>query len=197
MQNAAREAYLETQVLTASPFKLRLMLIDGAIRFVNQTLQLWDEQRDEAAWEASIRAREIISELMSSVSNESSPLAKQILPIYSYIFRSITEAQLKRDREQLLDVVRVLGEERETWQQVCDLFADELETLRAEAPVEILAPKTIPAAPIELPQSVEAAAPMSFDSSRMTHSPATSRPSFPAPLSSPAATTSGSFSFEA
>ena len=38
MQQPAHESYLEAQVMTATPQKLRLMLIEGAIRFARQTL---------------------------------------------------------------------------------------------------------------------------------------------------------------
>jgi flagellar protein FliS len=188
MQPNARDVYLETQVLTASPFKLRLMLIEGAIRFVNQTLHFWEVERHEEAVESLIRAREILGELMSSVSPEKSPFAKQILPLYGYIFRTLTEAQLQRDRQKMDDALRILAEERETWQLVCEQFASELESLQAETPTEIVAPTSIStqAAP------PAASAPLSFDSYRPTNFSA----GVPAPISPPI-TAHRSFSFEA
>lgn len=195
MQSSARDAYLETQVLTANPFKLRLMLIEGAMRFTGQSLMLWDEGRDEAAWEASIRAREIISEIMSSLTRELTPLAKQILPLYTYIFRTITEGQLERNRDKVLDALRILGEERETWRMVCEQFAGEIENLQAQAPTEIVAPKTLPAAEVAATTTASTpAAPFpAFDSSRLM-APPVSSPGFApaAPLAAPR-----SFSFEA
>lgn len=192
MQPSARDVYLETQVLTASPFKLRLMLIEGAIRFVNQTLHFWDEERHEEAVESLIRAREILGELMSSLSPEKTPLAKQILPLYGYVFRTLTEAQLQRDRQKMNDALRILGEERETWQLVCEQFASELENLKAEVPTEIAAPATLPSN--DAPHAVSLP-PQSFDSDR----PAVAsfpKGNFPAPIS-PAPNSPRSFSFEA
>ena len=192
MQPSARDVYLETQVLTASPFKLRLMLIEGAIRFVNQTLHFWDEERHEEAVESLIRAREILGELMSSLSPEKTPLAKQILPLYGYVFRTLTEAQLQRDRQKMNDALRILGEERETWQLVCEQFASELENLKAEVPTEIAAPATLPSN--DAPRAVSLP-PQSFDSDR----PAVAsfpKGNFPAPIS-PAPNSPRSFSFEA
>jgi flagellar protein FliS len=120
MTLSPRDAYLETQVLTAPPQKLRLMLIEGAMRFAQQAGAYWQAEQWEAGLEANIRAREILGELMSSLDPEQSPLAKQILPIYNFVFRTLTEAQLAHDQAKLQDALRVLGEERETWRQVCE-----------------------------------------------------------------------------
>ena len=42
-------AYLEVQVLTATPQRLRLMLIAGAIRWARQALSCWDADRADEA----------------------------------------------------------------------------------------------------------------------------------------------------
>jgi flagellar protein FliS len=163
MAPSARDAYLETQVLTATPQKLRLMLIEGAIRFVLQTEHLWDVERFDDAFESLIRAREIVGELMASLDPQKSPLAKQILPLYAFITRTLTEAQRERSRAKLHDALRILNEERETWSQVCAKCVD------AEAPgaaEEITASSTISAAPAPIP-----VAPRGFDSSRFAAEP--------------------------
>jgi flagellar protein FliS len=182
MQPSAREAYLETQVMTASPLKLRLMLIEGALRFVNQQRLYWDEGRAEEALESSIRAREIISELISSLSPERSPLAKQMLPIYGYIFRTLTEAQLEQNQAKLDDALRVLGEERQTWAEVCEKFADLAEA--PPAPVEITAPHTVPSPVVAGPTQGASGGPPSFDSERFSSMSASPTVAPPLPLRS-------------
>jgi flagellar protein FliS len=156
MQPNARDAYLETQVLTASPYKLRLMLIEGAARYAQQTRQLWDESRFEDATESLIRAREIVCELMSSLNPAQSPLARQILPIYSFLFRTMTEAQLHKCREKLADVLRVLGEERETWRQLSERFAGDDDARAPLPPREIPAPTMLAPPPSTTSFSFEA-----------------------------------------
>ena len=44
--------YLESQIMTATPQKLRLLLIEGAIRFARQTLELWEKEQNDQALEA-------------------------------------------------------------------------------------------------------------------------------------------------
>jgi flagellar protein FliS len=120
MDTTARDAYLETQLLTAPPQKLRLVLIEGAIRYARKTLEHWDSQQNEDACESLIRCREIVSELLSSVKIDESSLARRVAGVYTFLFQTLTEAQLRRDRQKLQEAVAVLEVERETWQQVCE-----------------------------------------------------------------------------
>ena len=119
-----RDAYLETQILTASPQRLRLMLIEGAIRQANLTADHWLAGRDEEALEALIRCRAIISELIAGVKGEESPLARKVVGVYLFLFTTLTEAQLTRDSAKLTSAVRVLEEERQTWTEICRQLAD-------------------------------------------------------------------------
>jgi flagellar protein FliS len=120
MEQSARNSYLEGQVMTATPQKLRLMLIEGAVRFAKQTLRLWDEQQNDAAVESLTRCRSIISELLSSVRPDNTDLPRKVAGVYVFLFKSLTEAQLHRDRKPVEDVISVLEVERETWRLVCE-----------------------------------------------------------------------------
>jgi flagellar protein FliS len=117
------DAYLQTQVLTASPQRLRLMLIEAALRDVDLTARLWDQQQPEQALESLIRCRGIISELIAGIRQGESPLAQKVLGLYLFLFQALTEAQLSRDRTKLAIVRRILSSERDTWQQVCQQLA--------------------------------------------------------------------------
>ena len=55
MDSNARDTYLETQVKTATPQKLQLMLVEGAIRFAHQAIHHWEQQDEPAACESLIR----------------------------------------------------------------------------------------------------------------------------------------------
>lgn len=116
-------AYLQTQILTASPQRLRLMLIEGALRDVELTARLWDEHQPEQALEALIRCRDIISELIAGIRQGESPLAQRVLGLYLFLFQALTESQLSRDPSKLAIVRRILTAERDTWQQVCQQLA--------------------------------------------------------------------------
>jgi flagellar protein FliS len=120
MDQHAREAYIEAQVLTATPQKLRLMLIEGAIRFARQTIQHWQASDNERALESIIRCRNIVSELLSSIRVEESDLTKRVAGLYLFVFQNLTEAQLRRDAKLVEEAIGVLEVERGTWRDVCE-----------------------------------------------------------------------------
>ena len=121
MESSARESYLVTEVMTATPQKLQLMLIEAALRSAERARQRWRTQDDEQACEALIHAQQIISELLAGLDREvDSDLVKKVASIYLFVFRTLMEANGERSEEKLNDAIRVLQVERETWRQVCE-----------------------------------------------------------------------------
>ena len=55
MNPTAREEYLATEVLTAAPQKLQLMLIEAAIRFGRRAELHWQSRENEAAFNTVVR----------------------------------------------------------------------------------------------------------------------------------------------
>ena len=136
-----RDHYLETQILTATPQRLRLMLIEGAIRQARAAQTAWEANNAADGLEAVGRCRNIVSELIAGIRPELTPEAKQVLGVYMFLFSTLVEAQLGRDAQRLADVVRVLEEERLTWQQLCQQMP---EPPPAAAPAaEELAPQRV------------------------------------------------------
>ncbi|MGC4004864.1 MAG: flagellar protein FliS [Pirellulales bacterium] len=129
--NDAREEYFLSQIFTAPPQKLQLMLIDAALR---QTLRrAIDFRAGEflAGLEPILKAQSIVTEIMAAARQDAeNPLGKQIAALYAYLFRELVQAHLKQTIDPLDAVIRVLEEERETWRQVCEKFGN----LKAEAP---------------------------------------------------------------
>jgi flagellar protein FliS len=134
---SAADAYLENQILTATPQKLRLLLIHGAIRFANTALKQWEDGRLEEASEAIIRCRAIVTELFSVVRPEGFSPAEQTVSVYVFLFQELTLAQMDRTPERVRGVLRVLNEERETWTRLCEQLPEAPASPRASQPQEI------------------------------------------------------------
>lgn len=137
--------YLEAQIMTATPQKLRLMLIEGALRFARQTLEFWQREQNEQAIESLIRCRSIISELLSGIRLDDSDLTHKVAGVYLFLFRCLTEAHLRRDRKKVEETISVLEIEHETWRLVCEKlpaapFPMERAGHRANQSREIVAP---------------------------------------------------------
>ena len=115
-----RPAYLETQVHTASPQRLRLMLIEGAIRFAKRAQAAIAVGALEQVAEALERCRAIAAELLAGVRPDGTPLTRQVAGIYVFVIKQLTEAELRHDAGEIEEVISVLEIERETWQHVCE-----------------------------------------------------------------------------
>ncbi len=120
------DAYLRTTVLTASPEQLRLMLLDGAIRFARQAAEGMANQDYEATYNGITQSRAIVLELATSIKTDVDPeLAERVKSVYMYIYREMIDASLNRSVEQLTNCIELLEYERETWKMLMDKVAQE------------------------------------------------------------------------
>jgi flagellar protein FliS len=127
MANSARENYLATEVLTAPPQKLHLMLIEAAIRLVERARQHWRAHETEQATEAIVRAEDVLGELMAGLNRGiDTDLVKKTAGLYLFVFRALMEANARKDETKLDEALKVLQVQRETWRQLCErLVADD------------------------------------------------------------------------
>ncbi len=117
--------YIETEVLTAPPQKLQLMLIEAAMRFSKRAKLQWEAGDDEQACESLIRAQHVVSELLGSLNREASPkLVEKIASVYTFVLRSLMKAAVEHDAKKIDDALKVLEVEQETWRQVCRKLAE-------------------------------------------------------------------------
>ena len=125
MQSSVPDSYLETEVMTATPQKRQLMLIEGAIRFIERTRGHWQAGKNDEACETLVRAQELVTELLSGLSSEVNPdLVRKVAGIYLFVFRKLVDAHPHRDEKKLDDALRVLEIERGTWREVCRELAN-------------------------------------------------------------------------
>jgi flagellar protein FliS len=145
METSARDSYLETQILTATPQRLRLMLIDATLRRARAAIEAWQAGRDDDARLDISRCRDMVTELVAGIEPDRSPLARQVLGIYMFVYSSLVELQFAKDEARLSGLVRVLEEERVTWQAVCEQMPDRPSVEAATSPAEEVAPQRVTA----------------------------------------------------
>lgn len=138
MMNSRAQAYLRTKVMTASPVELRLMLVDGAIRFAGQCREGLSARNFEQAFEGSRQCRAILTELLSGLQPDHDPLLCQRLNgLYTFLISRMMEAMAEKDPSLIDSVVELLGYERETWQMVIDQMAGENRDAAASTPTDL------------------------------------------------------------
>lgn len=107
-------AYKNQQIMTASPEELTLMLYNGALKFMAESIQAIEEKKFEKAHETNIRSQNIIREFMVTLDMQYE-LSHNLYEIYDYMHRSLIEANLKKDAAKLKEVRDLLRELRDAW----------------------------------------------------------------------------------
>jgi flagellar protein FliS len=116
MAQDTASAYLTTKVMTASPEELRLMLLDGAIKFTRQGREGLAAKNFEMVHHGFSRARSILLELVNSMRREVDPaLCDRLSGLYMFMFRELFEAGHSRDVARADKVIELLEYDRETW----------------------------------------------------------------------------------
>ncbi len=109
--------YKRNQIMTASPAQLTLMLYDGAIKFCNIAIAAVENNDVKKAHDNIMKVERIIEEFRATL-NFDYPVAKDFDNVYEYVYRRLTEANIKKDKEILEEVSKHLHSMRDTWKEV-------------------------------------------------------------------------------
>ncbi|HOJ50451.1 MAG TPA: flagellar export chaperone FliS [Spirochaetota bacterium] len=110
--------YKETQILTASPGKLLLMLYDAAISSMEQALEFINEKgKYDVVNRNLVKAQEIIGELLASLDFKvGGEFAKNMQSLYAYMIKRLIEGNLRKEAEPIKEVLKYMKELRESWE---------------------------------------------------------------------------------
>ena len=109
--------YKNSKVLTASPAELTLMLYEGAIKFCNIAI-VAVEQKDIEKAHVNIQKTQRIIEHFRLTLDMKYPVAKDFDRVYEYLGRRLIQANMKKDKEILEEVLEHLHSMRDTWKEV-------------------------------------------------------------------------------
>ena len=116
-----QDEYLESQVMTASPYHLHLMVIVAAIRHAVRGQQAMSVDDFETTHLALNDSRGFIGELISGLNEDQDPeLIDRLKGLFLFAFRSLVEADLNRDATKIADALNTLRMHRETWIAVAE-----------------------------------------------------------------------------
>ncbi len=115
-----RNPYLEQEVLSASPARLRWMLIRRAEELCMAVDHLWQAGELKQADQWLLRIRDILGELLAGVSSGDEPLRKSIADLYVFMLQQLTEVEQTRNSEMLATLRDLLAFEARTWLQVVE-----------------------------------------------------------------------------
>jgi flagellar protein FliS len=154
--NASANAYLRTRVLTASPEELRLMLLEGAVRFCRQGRDGMASKDWEGSYNGFSKCRAILTELMTSMRPEIDPeLCQRLTALYTFLYTQIIEASHEKSVPKADKVVELLEYERDTWVLLMDKLRQERAGAAPEPVGASAAPASVAPAPARRPISFQ------------------------------------------
>ena len=116
-------AYANSKIMTASPAELTLMLYEGAIKFCNIAIVAIVKKEVEKAHNTITKVENIISEFQITL-NHDYKVAEDFDNVYTYLKQRLVEANMKKDKEILEEVLEHLRTMRDTWKEVMKLTAN-------------------------------------------------------------------------
>lgn len=113
------EAYLESNVLTASPLELVRMLYRFVIDQLNEASRCLDLGNIEARGKAVTKATDGILELMSSLDHsQASEVSASLAELYGYCASRILQGHIDQDKTPFLEVANLMSVLLQGWEQV-------------------------------------------------------------------------------
>jgi flagellar protein FliS len=119
---ALANPYLESQIATASPERLHLMVVDGAIRFSRQAEEALQAGQFEKAFMAFNRSRDCVNDILAGIVSDPNPgLADQLRSLFAYVLQNLASGELLRDPQRVRNAVQILETHRQTWTQLIEI----------------------------------------------------------------------------
>ena len=115
-------AYANSKIMTATPAELTLMLYDGAIKFCNIAIVGVEANDIEKAHNNIVKVEHIIEEFQATLDHRYAT-AQDFDNVYVYLKQRLLEANIKKDKEILEEVLTHLRTMRDTWKEVMKLSA--------------------------------------------------------------------------
>jgi len=118
--NQALNTYFNTKVTTATPGELTLMLYSGCIKFLKLALKSMEEGDYEQKNNNLIKASNIIDELLITLDMKYE-ISRSLSSLYIYIKELIISANIKSQKEPLLESIQLVTELKDTWNEALKL----------------------------------------------------------------------------
>jgi flagellar protein FliS len=122
-QSVGGEQYLESTVRTASPARLRLMLIERAVDVAECLSNVWREKQQLGANEHWIKLLDLLNELLGGVvggkTDGENVVCQKVADLYVFLSKHLVAAEPSSDANSIDEIKAVLEVEAETWRAVC------------------------------------------------------------------------------
>ncbi|WCK54184.1 flagellar export chaperone FliS [Aneurinibacillus sp. Ricciae_BoGa-3] len=116
MNQSAAQQYQQNSILTASPGELTHMLYKGLVKFLRMSLLELDRKNLEGIHANLMKSQSIIEELLFTL-NMNISVSENMASMYRYMLERLIEANLKKDRTVIEELLGFAEEFRDIWSQ--------------------------------------------------------------------------------
>ena len=128
--NPYLKQYQRTEVETATPEKVLILLYDGAVQFLNKALKALDDRNIPEIHNNIVGAERILLEFMNTIDFEQGgDFAERLNALYQYLYNRLVEANMKKDKEIVQQVLHFLVDLRATWKQAINMTKAEAQRI--------------------------------------------------------------------
>jgi flagellar protein FliS len=131
---AGLHSYQVNDISTSSQGQLILMLYDGALQAVNQSIQCMDRKEIAEQSRYILKAQDIINELSSALDMKlGGEVAKTLEQLYQFVLNQLIQANITSDTMYLESIIKVLTPLRDAWSRITEATTD-AETVEVSHP---------------------------------------------------------------
>lgn len=114
MNSQMANAYKNQQIMTSSPEQLTLLLYNGALRFLTESILAMEQGDIQESHNANMRVQAIVREFVYTL-DMSYELTKTWGQLYEYTEYCLIQGNIKKDIKQLHEAKGILEDMREAW----------------------------------------------------------------------------------
>ena len=119
----ATDSYLEATVRTASPARMRLMIIERGIEVASTLSQKWRSGELTGPNEHSLKLLDLLNELLNGVGGSKTEsenlVCQKVADLYVFLLKHLLAAEADSDASKIDEIRVVLSTEADTWRAVC------------------------------------------------------------------------------
>ncbi|NLI78338.1 MAG: flagellar export chaperone FliS [Candidatus Riflebacteria bacterium] len=118
------DSYRKTQIDTATPETLILMLYDGALRFMGQAEEAFTERNMERISNLLVKIQAIFTELLTALDKEKGgEISTNLERLYLFFLEKLADANVRKDPEPMRQIRPLVEDLRNTWAEAIRIHA--------------------------------------------------------------------------
>ncbi|MEG0899620.1 MAG: flagellar export chaperone FliS [Oscillospiraceae bacterium] len=110
------QKYKEQSLTTLTPAEIILKLFDEAVKQIKLAINYIEEKDIASANKAIVKTEDIVNALKFNL-DDRYEISKELETLYTHIYNSLVEANLKKDTQMLGEIHSILFELRDTFTQ--------------------------------------------------------------------------------